>query len=196
MSLTYGQIRAREWIRHAEGGYVDHPRDPGGTTFAGVSLRAVVALKDATGGLEFDLDGDGDVDRDDIRELQRLYEAGDTSKVDEFYRERYWLPAACEAFRWPLQLAVFDAAVNHGVKAGVLFAQRALGVQADGIPGPKTRHAGSIIGVDRLKRAVRSMHVQRSQLYHELSKRRGDDFLAGWTARIYDLATVCAVALE
>jgi len=46
------------WVVHAEGGFVNHPDDPGGATNRGVSLRAVQFRdKDGDGELDFDLDG-------------------------------------------------------------------------------------------------------------------------------------------
>ena len=45
-----------------EGGYFDHPNDPGGVTMYGVSLMFLKGL-DLWGG---DIDGDGDIDRDDV----------------------------------------------------------------------------------------------------------------------------------
>jgi hypothetical protein len=55
------------FVLSQEGGYIDHPKDPGGPTYKGVSLRAVVGLRKEDGGdFVFDLDHDGDVDRSSI----------------------------------------------------------------------------------------------------------------------------------
>ena len=45
-----------------EGGYFDHPNDPGGVTMYGVSLMFLKGLDLWEG----DIDGDGDIDRDDV----------------------------------------------------------------------------------------------------------------------------------
>lgn len=54
-----------------------------------------------------------------------------------FWRD-YWVPARCDRFPAPLALALLDASVMHGVPRAVSMLQRALGVAADGIPGPET----------------------------------------------------------
>ena len=55
---------ALDWIFWAEGGYVDDPDDPGGATRFGISLRLLKKM-----GKLGDIDGDGDIDADDIRRL-------------------------------------------------------------------------------------------------------------------------------
>src|SRR5512139_3582688 len=129
---------ALKLVLELEGGFVNNPRDPGGPTFAGISLKAVVGLKLENGQLEYDLDGDGDVDVDDILELKRRYESGDHSLVENFFRERYWKLALCAALPFPLCVAHFDAAVNHGPAVAIMQLQKALRVDADGIVGPVT----------------------------------------------------------
>ncbi|MFX7337199.1 glycosyl hydrolase 108 family protein, partial [Acinetobacter baumannii] len=63
-------------LKH-EGGYVDHPRDPGGATNLGITLGTARAYR-------MDLDADGDVDKDDVRLI-------DAEAAAPVYRDGYWL---------------------------------------------------------------------------------------------------------
>lgn len=182
--------RAIEIILAEEGGLVDHPKDPGRITYRGISWAAVCDLRDETVQLEFDLDGDGDVDRDDFLELKRLFEAGDTEKVVEFYRVRYWeASGASKLKKWPVALIHFDGAVNHGVRTASVMLQKAARVIQDGIVGPRT-----IAAVHALPPALVFQRYwgERAWLYHRLSVRRGDDFYRGWMNRLFRIHVAAA----
>jgi lysozyme family protein len=83
-------------VLQSEGGLVDHPRDPGGLTNMGISLRAYPHLGP-----------------DGIRNLTR-------EEAIEIYRQNYWakVPDALpDGLRW----MVFDAAVNHGASRALTW---------------------------------------------------------------------------
>ena len=157
--------RCLEEVLHHEGGFVDHPADPGGATNLGVTLETAKAF-----GL--DRDGDGDVDKADVRALRRA----DAAQV---YREGYWEPAHCGALPAGLDLMVFDLAVNSGVRRARMFLQQALGVKADGVIGPATRRALS--RADPLQ-TVSRMFTLRRRYYRSL--RGYAVFGRGWERRL------------
>jgi len=97
-----------------EGGYVNHPDDPGGETKFGVSRRAY-PLENIKG-----------------MTLER-------AKV--LYLRDYWGPAGCDAVPDAIKFDLFDMAVNSGVVPAVRTLQRAVGATPDGILGPKTLQA-------------------------------------------------------
>jgi lysozyme family protein len=165
-------------------GYVNHPSDPGGATVAGVSLRAVVGLRDDDGTLQFDLDGDGDVDANDILRLAELWKRGDYKLVTEFYVEHYWDKTKCGEIRWPFCLTMFDAAVNHGPQVAIVQHQKAFGVTADGKIGPASLKA---FNSKPDREALVKTLVIRARLYHDLSVKRGNDFYNGWMKRLFEL---------
>ena len=107
-----------EVLRH-EGGYADHPSDPGGATNMGITIGT---LSDWIG---------RPASKQDVRDLTQADAAG-------IYRAKYWQPIRGDALPPGVDLAVFDLAVNSGVGRAVKMLQGALGVAQDGTIGPVT----------------------------------------------------------
>lgn len=139
-----------EVLKH-EGGYVDHAKDPGGATNLGVTLGTAKAH-----GL--DIDGDGDVDKIDVRHLK-------PRDVRPVYRRSYWLAAGCDGLPAGPDLMVFDLAVNSGVKRAAIFLQEAVGAKADGKVGPMTLAAARAIPPAELVLRLRN---RRDRFYRSL----------------------------
>lgn len=106
-----------------EGGYVDHPADPGGSTKYGISRRAYPG--------------------EDIQGMT-------LERAKEIYLRDYWGPAGCDAVPDALRFDLFDMAVLSGVKTAVRCLQRAAGADADGILGPRTLIAVQYVPAPRL----------------------------------------------
>ena len=119
--------RAQAFVAKWEGGFVNHPNDPGGATNYGISLRF---LKQQ-GLLEGDIDGDGGIDIDDIRALTPETAAG-------ILKRHFWDPLKLDRLPGDLALVVYDTAVNMGPGTAKRLVQQALGVEVDGVWGPKT----------------------------------------------------------
>ncbi len=111
--------RALAHVLKSEGGYVDHPKDPGGATNMGVTFAVLREWRKAP------------ITKADVRNLT-LKEAG------EIYAARYWRPAGGDALPPGGDLSVFDFAVNSGVGRASKYAQQVAGVEADGRIGPVT----------------------------------------------------------
>lgn len=98
-----------------EGGYVNHPSDPGGATNWGITQR--VAMQDGYTG--------------DMRNFPR-------DRAKSIYRRLYWAPVMADLLPENLRFDVFDAAVNSGVGQAVKWLQTVVGAEPDGQLGPKT----------------------------------------------------------
>ena len=106
-----------------EGGYVNHPTDPGGETNYGISKRAYPSL--------------------DIKALT-------LADAKAIYKRDYWDRAQCDQLPSQLSYLVFDAAVNSGIGQSIRFLQRAVGVADDGSIGPITLSAAKRMDTDSL----------------------------------------------
>jgi lysozyme family protein len=105
-------------LKH-EGGYVDHPKDPGGATNLGCTKKV---WEEWVG---------HEVTKDDIRALT-------VADVAPLYKARYWDKCRCDDLPHGVDFAVFDLAINSGTGRASKFLQGACGVAADGAIGPAT----------------------------------------------------------
>ena len=105
-------------LKH-EGGYVDHPKDPGGATNLGCTKKV---WEEWVG---------HEVTKDDIKALT-------IADVSPLYKARYWDKCRCDDLPRGVDFAVFDLAINSGVGRASKLLQRAVGVAADGAIGPAT----------------------------------------------------------
>jgi len=105
-------------LKH-EGGYVDHPKDPGGATNLGVTKKV---WEEWVG---------REVTKDDIRSLT-------VADVAPLYKKKYWDKCRCDDLPHGVDFAVFDLAINSGTGRASKFLQGACGVAADGAIGPAT----------------------------------------------------------
>lgn len=105
-----------------EGGYSNHPADPGGPTNLGITqavLSAWIGRKASV---------------NEVKLLSR-----DTAAA--IYKARYWTPCRCDELPSGVDYVLFDFGVNAGIGQAVKTLQRVLGVARDGIFGPVTMGA-------------------------------------------------------
>ena len=138
-----------------EGGLVDHPKDPGGITKYGISLRAYP-----------------DLGKEGIRKLTK-------AEAKKIYKRDYWDAMNCDKLPEGLKLMVFDCAVNQGVGYCTRALQASVMTRADGVIGPKTLRA---IETSNVSQAVHRMANNRFLRYKR--NKNWETFGEGWMSRL------------
>jgi lysozyme family protein len=161
---------ALPFILRWEGGFVDHPADPGGRTNKGVTQRTYNDWRARQG-----LAGQ-DVKHISDAEVHAIYESG------------YWLPPRCDLLASPLDLVQLDTAVNMGPGRAVRFLQRAVNCGVDGDFGPATQRA--VMACDGGEAVVTYCNL-REDFYRQIVARKPSQavFLKGWMNRLNSLRT-------
>ena len=151
-----------------EGGYVDHPDDPGGATNRGITRRT---LADWRGVSPW-----SDLPKSAVRTLG-------LKETRDIYRARYWNRVAGDELPAGLDLTVFDFAVNSGPPRAVRYLQAALGVYEDGVPGPITlRAVADAAQKGRVAALIRTLSARRLGFLRSL--KIFPVFGRGWTRRV------------
>lgn len=156
-----------EVLKH-EGGFVDHPKDPGGATNKGVTIGTLRRLG-------IDVDGDGDSDIVDLRALR-------IEHVARVYRLFYWDAVRGDLLPSGIDGMVADFSVNSGPATAAKHLQRAVGAAADGDVGPMTlelvRKADPVAVIEAVTKS-RMRFLQGLSIW--------PTFKNGWTARVNDV---------
>ena len=106
-------------LKH-EGGYVNHPDDPGGATNMGVTQASYNAWRRRQ--------------KRAVRSVRHI----DAAELRAIYRHEYWDKVRGDDLPEGVDYAVFDFAVNSGPRRAARFLQRVVCVEDDGAVGPLT----------------------------------------------------------
>lgn len=93
-----------------EGGWSNHPLDPGGKTKYGVTEAAWLAYNRRQ----------GVKNPTNIKNITRV-------QAEKFYQSEYWLAGGCDKLGVGVDLATFDACVNSGVSRGLKWLLASIG---------------------------------------------------------------------
>jgi len=143
-------------ILRNEGGYINHPNDPGGETNFGIAKKFYP--------------------NEDIKNMT-------IPRATYLYYRDYWLPMNLKGFKnEELVLQVFDFGINAGIRRSIKFLQRLVGVIDDGFVGPITT---KIIN-DQDSDIVEKFKNRRRIYYMSLAaqKPKLEVFLRGWLRRV------------
>jgi lysozyme family protein len=160
-----------ETILHHEGGYVNHPQDPGGETNLGVTKR----VYQEWGGTK------------DMKDLT-------FDDVAPIYKKNYWDKMKGDDLPSGLDLCVFDFGVNAGPGRAAKYLQTLIGTVADGGIGPNTlAKLKEYTDKTGVKETITNYQNERQGYYEKLSTFK--TFGRGWTRRVEE-TTKLALELE
>lgn len=143
-----------------EGGFSNHPSDPGGATKYGIT-RAVLAEWRGR-----------EVTIAEVRALTR-------AEADAIYRRNYWEAVGGDELPAGVDAAVFDFAVNSGRGRASRMLQKSVGVQIDGIIGVDTVQAARALPSEALVTLIcseRRSFLQRLRIFPVFGR--------GWLRRV------------
>ena len=152
-------------ILHHEGGYVNHPKDPGGETNKGITKRVYE-----------DWCIEQDLFQKEMKDLR-------ISDVAPIYRQNYWDRLKADALPHGVDLCVFDMGVNAGTGRGARFLQKCVGAVSDGAIGPNTlRQVDEFVAMRGEEDLIVEYSERRRNYYKRL--KTFSTFGKGWLRRV------------
>lgn len=160
-----------------EGGYADHPKDPGGATNMGITHRTLARWRKVSPWWK--------LPKAEVRALSK-------AEAARIYESSYWRPVRGDELPAGVDLAVFDYAVNSGPPRAIKALQTSLKVKVDGLIGPLTLRA-----VGRASTAATITALCDSRLSFLRRLATFATFGRGWTRRVSEIrAAALAMAGE
>ena len=144
----------------SEGGFVNHPSDPGGMTNLGVTK----ATWEAWVGRE-----------SNEKEMRSLT----PEMVEPLYKRKFWDACKCDEMPSGIDYLVFDFAVNAGPGRSAKILQTAVGATPDGGIGPMTLAAVDQFSAEEL---VEKFSQAKEDFYRSLNT--FETFGKGWLNRV------------
>ena len=151
--------KALAYVLEHEGGYVNHPRDPGGATNKGVTQAVYDGYRKMRG-----------------RGAQSVKFISE-EEVRAIYKFQYWDRVQGDLLPTGVDYAVFDFAVNSGVGRASKYLQAVVGVAQDGIIGART-----VAAVTNPIAAINALCDRRMGFLRNLKTFL--TFGRGWTRRV------------
>ena len=154
---------ALQHVLKSEGGFVNHPSDPGGMTNLGVTKKV---WEEWVG---------HPVDEAAMRALS-------VQDVAPLYKKNYWDKIKGDQLPAGVDYACFDLAVNSGVGRAAKTLQQAVGVSADGAIGPATLDAVEKADARSLATEICDLRLKFLQSLPTFAT-----FGKGWTRRVSEV---------
>ena len=158
-----------------EGGYINHPDDPGGPTNLGVTIAAYRRFIKRSG---------------TIADLKKLT----PTQAGKIFKSRYWDAVRADELPAGVDYSMADFAINSGPARATKEIQKLVGVVADGKLGPKTMAA--ILSHDPL-RIIGSLNDARLVFMRNIKRgAKWEVFGVGWQRRVDDVRATSLALLD
>ena len=155
----------QSYVLASEGGYVNHPKDPGKATNMGITIGTLRAWRGSR------------VTNEDVKNLSK-------EEAMSIYKRQYWDNMQCSSLPLGLDYLVLDYGINSGPARSIKDLQRTVGATADGVMGSFTLEAVLTFirqaGIDQL---LLAFATRRWNFVRGLST--FSTFGVGWKRRIW-----------
>ena len=158
MTMQGNFEKCLELVLKSEGGWVNHPSDPGGETNLGVTKRV---WEEYVG--------------HPVESLKKLTK----EDVAPLYEQKYWRPCYGEVLPRGLDFVVFSMGINAGPGRSIKLLQSSVGCVPDGVIGPRTRE---LIFDSNCATLIAKFSETRRHYYESL--KTFPVFGKGWLARV------------
>ncbi len=155
-------------VLHHEGGFVNHPKDPGGMTNLGCTKKV---WEEWVG---------HEVDEKTMRNLT-------PADVAPLYKAKYWDKVRGDDLPSGVDYVVFDAAINSGPGRAAKWLQQTVDVATDGAIGP-----GTLRAVNSIPAAEIVEKYQQIRLDFLKALPTWDTFGKGWGRRVQEVQVAAA----
>ena len=155
--------RALAYVLKSEGGFVNHPDDPGGMT----NLGCTKAVWEEFCGHQV---------------TEKTMRALTPSDVAPLYKRKYWDKVKADDLPSGVDYCIFDTAINSGPRMAIKLLQGVVGTDMDGDLGPKT--LGAVKAFDA-KDLLQDYSKRRLSFLMDLPT--WSTFGKGWTNRVMDV---------
>lgn len=162
--MQSNQKKSLGLVLEHEGGYVNHPKDPGGATNKGVTQKTYDAYRQRKGLA--------------LRSVRGITQ----EELLEIYDQQYWDKVQGDKLPEGLDYCVFDYGVNSGPSRAAKDLQRELGVSADGVIGLQT--LAVIDGMSGLELETLIIRLCDRRLRFLKSLKTWGTFGKGWASRV------------
>lgn len=160
-----------------EGGYSDNPLDHGGATNRGITQVVYDTFRLRHG-------------------LPQQPVSGMTlAETEQIYAEDYWTPIQGNSLGAPVDLCMFDLAVNSGVGRAIQLLQETVGVDVDGGLGPVTLAATAALPPMAVAAGICD---RREEFLKGIVARNPNQaiFLHGWINRVNAVRKAAGLPVE
>jgi len=153
-------------VLKSEGGFVNNPKDPGGMTNLGVTIKTWESFVGRN------------VTEKEMRNLT-------PEMVGKMYQQKYWNAVKADDLPEGVDYLAFDFAVNAGPGRAAKLLQQAVGVAADGAIGPATLKAVAAMQPADL---IEKYSAAKESFYRSLPT--FETFGKGWLRRVAEVKTI------